>query len=816
MLPLLKKIKKKFYWRKFFLFIVVYAFILFLLISGTLILWAATLSLPDFDTYFQKRALTQSTKIYDRTGQVLLYDFHGDVRKTSIPLSEISDYLKKATIAIEDDDFYNHHGVKISSIIRAFIVNLGSGEIRQGGSTITQQVIKNTLLTKEKKITRKIKESVLALKLERSMDKDQILALYLNDSPYGGTLYGAQEAAKAFFKKDAKDLSLTEAAYLAALPQAPTYYSPYGKNRDKLEKRKNIVLDRMLSLGFITNQQYQQAVAEKINFSPLALSGIKAPHFVFYIKQLLEEKYGDEFMETGLRIVSTLDWELQQQAEQIAKKYGQENEIKYNAKNNGLVAIDPKTGQILAMVGSRDYFDTEIEGNFNITTAHRQPGSSFKPIVYAAAFEKGYTPETVVFDLQTEFNTNCSPTGVSITNEISSSQCYMPKNYDDKFLGPINLRNALAQSRNIPAIKVLYLTGITEALNLAKKMGISSLSSAQRYGLTLVLGGGEVSLLELTNAYGIFANDGVKNNHTGIIKIESLAGEIIEEYKSKPNQVLSNNSARLISSILNDNIARTPAYGENSLLYFPGREVAVKTGTTNDYRDAWIIGYTPSLVIGAWVGNNNNKPMERKIAGFLVAPMWNELFKYALNKIPTESFMVPEPTPLDIKPILRGQYQINGQIHNILYWVQKDNPRGDYPRNPDHDGQFNLWEYPVELWLRGRGYTNPNINNNYQETEKIIDQQINFLTPSNNQEFISDDNISVKLNLSPKTAANTVEYYLNDKLLKKSNQPLSGIVFSFLEALTEDELKDVNELKAKVYYPDNSIKETVIKLKLKQ
>jgi len=560
--------------------------------GGAVIVWAITLPIPDFETYFEENIASQSTKFYDRTGEILLYDVKG-IRKTNANFNEISDYIKKATIAIEDSDFYNHGGVKLSSFMRAVLVNLKTGDFSQGGSTITQQVIKNTILTKEKKISRKMKEMVLAFKLEKTMSKDEILSLYLNGSPYGGTIYGVQEASQTFFKKDAKDVTLAEAAYLASLPQAPSFYSPYGNNFAKLEARKNLVLDRMAKLGMINQEEATKAKAEKVKFYPNEGTGIKAPHFVFFVKSYLEEKYGeDNLNDRGLKVITTLDWEMQKKAEQIVKKYGEENASKYNASNAALVAMDPKTGQILSMVGSRDYFNEEIDGAVNITTSYRQPGSSFKPIVYATAFEKGYTDKTVVFDLPTEFNTSCSPDGVPGSK---SSKCYMPVNYDAKYLGPVSFRDALAQSRNVPAVKVLYLAGLDDSLRTAKKMGITSLKDKNQYGLTLVLGGGEVSLLEMTNAYGVFANDGLRNPYNPILKIEDEKGEVVEEFQKKEQRVLSDNVSRLISDILTDNVARTPAFGSNSYLYFPNRQVAVKTGTTNDYKDAWIVGYTPTL-----------------------------------------------------------------------------------------------------------------------------------------------------------------------------------------------------------------------------
>ncbi len=695
--------------------------VLGLIFSGILLIWVATLDIPDLSS-FEARRVLQSTKIYDRTGEVLLYDLHQDVRRTIIPYEEMSRHIKNATVAIEDDSFFEHAGVRPFAILRAALANLQGGDLLggQGGSTITQQVIKNSLLEREKTITRKVKEMILAIRLEQVLSKDEILEHYLNESPYGGTIYGVEEASQSFFGKKASDVSLAEAAYLASLPQLPTYYSPYGTHKDALDTRKNLVLDQMQKNGFISEAERDAAKAEVVEFKPQAATGIKAPHFVFYIRDQLAKKYGEESLaEQGLKVITTIDWELQEAAEKIVKEKALHNEKAFNASNGALVAIDPQTGQILTMVGSRDYFDTEIEGNFNIAIAERQPGSSFKPFVYAAAFKKGYTPETVVFDLKTQFSTACAP-----DNLTSEGACYSPNNYDNKFRGPVNLRNALAQSLNIPAVKVLYLAGMAPSIKLARDLGITTLVDPSRYGLTLVLGGGEVKLLEMVGAYGVFANEGVRNETVGILKIEDSHGNTLEEYTQNKKEVLDRDVTLQISDILTDNVARTPLYGANSLLYFPGRDVAVKTGTTNDKRDAWIVGYTPNLAVGAWAGNNNNTSMS-EISGLIISPMWRAFMDVALEKFPQKDFAEAPTTPSDIKAVLRGVWfdplaliappietdpdseetsanlSVENTIlsaHSILYYVNKDNPRGPYPSNPANDPQFVLWEYPVSVW----------------------------------------------------------------------------------------------------------------------
>lgn len=694
-----------------------------LISAGIAVLWLATLKIPDINS-FQTNYLAVSTKIYDKTGEVLLFNVNQDVKRTVVPFDQISPFLKKATVAIEDESFYTHHGIKITSIIRAVLVDIFTGSFNQGGSTITQQVIKNSLLTTEKKISRKIKEWVLALKLERVMDKDSILNLYLNGTPYGGPMYGVEEASQAYFGKPARDVTLAEAAYIAAMAQAPTHYSPYGNYTHELESRKNLVLKRMLDNKLITSEEYKAGLDERVVFSKPGNQSIKAPHFVSYVKEYLTEKYGEDAVNTGgLKVTTSLDYSLQERAEDIVNTFALENEKKFSASNAGLVAVDPKTGGILVMVGSRNYFDPNIEGNFNITTAHRQPGSSFKPFVYAAAFNKGYTPDTILFDVETEFSTSCN---VDPIQNLNNPNCYSPGNYDDLYRGPITIRNALAQSINIPAVKALYLVGVNNAIDLAHDMGIQGLKEKDRYGLTLVLGGGEVSLLDMASAYSVFANNGIRNEYVSVLKVEDPSGKVLEEYKPHPIQVLPEETALNISSILSDNVARAPSFGTNSFLHFPNSDVAVKTGTTNDYRDAWILGYTPSISVGAWAGNNNNSAMQKKVAGMIVAPMWRAFMDEVLKTAPQEEFKSPPPVDQSLKPILRGIWQTGSaysidsvtglpattntptgqvqqysvpQVHDILYYVNKNDPLGPPPGNPYADPQYQYWEYGVQKWL---------------------------------------------------------------------------------------------------------------------
>lgn len=794
--------------------ILIYLFSLGFIVLGSIAFWISTFQMPDLKS-FEARTVSQSTKIYDRTGKVLLFDLNQDLKRKVIPFTDISKYIKDATVSIEDSGFYTHGGIEIKAIIRAIFANLTGSGFNQGGSTITQQVIKNSLLTSEKAISRKLKEWVLAIRLEKVMTKDEILNIYLNENPYGGSIYGVEEAAQTFFGKKSSEVTLAEAAYLASIPNAPTFYSPYGNNKDKLDARKNLTLQKMLENKYISEKEYIAAKKEVVTFLPRIGNGIKAAHFVDYVRQYLENKYGDQMIrEGGLKVTTTLNYDLQAKAETVVKKYAFENKINYNAENAALVAIDPKTGEIMSMVGSRDYFDKEIDGNFNVTLAHRQPGSTFKPFVYATAFNKGYTPETVLFDLPTEFQTTCDPQGKPI-GDNNPDDCYMPGNYDDKYLGPITLREALAQSRNIPSIKTLYLAGIKDSLTTARNMGITSLGDANQYGLTLVLGGGEVSPLELTSAYGVFANEGVRNPYISILKIENSKGEILEQAVYNPEQVLSAESANKISDILSDNNARIPAYGANSPLYFASRPVAAKTGTTNDFRDVWIVGYTPNLVVGAWGGNNNNTPIDKKVAGMVIAPLWRAFMDASLPSFPKEYFTAPEPTPTDLKPVFRGVWQgydsftidkiskklatdltpeetkqeiYIPNVHEILYWVNKDDPWGSVPTDPAQDSQFDHWEYPVQEWLKTQSIPYP-IKPTLLDDIHTLNKgpHINISNPLSGATYNNAEKIIVQSTNMGSFPLTKLDFYINGSFIgSTSNSP-------FLFSFTPAEIKSISQ-----------------------
>ncbi|MEN9604793.1 MAG: hypothetical protein RJB39_478 [Candidatus Parcubacteria bacterium] len=661
-----------------------------MLVLAIFLIWFTSLKTPSLNA-FDDKLLGQSAKIYDRTGTVLLYDLSQKVRRSVVPLEKISPYIVKATVAIEDKDFYSHSGIRVRSLLRAVFRNITDGGYSEGGSTITQQVIKNSLLTKDKLLSRKIKEIFLAIKLEKTTSKDEIMHLYLNNSPYGGNIYGVEEAAELFFGKHAADVTLAEAAVLASLPKAPSTYNPYGGKKDLLMERKNLVLKRMYEVGYITEEEMTTAQAETLVFQPRNLGSIKAAHFVMYLKEQLEEKYGAKKLEEGgFTVVSTINYEMQKKAEELVLEYVKKNQKRFGAENASVVVVDPKTGQILAMVGSRDYFDEDIDGNYNIATAKRQPGSSFKPFVYATAFNKGFTDKTVLFDTPTEFSSGCTPTGVPKEVDIT---CYNPQNYEGGFKGPMTVRNALGASRNIPAVKMAYLVGVNDVLDTAKAMGIEGLLGASNYGLSIALGAADVSLLDMTEAYAVFANDGIKNKPEGILKIEDNKGGLLYEFATSSKRVLPEQTARLMNSVLSDPRARNTIF---VLSYFKNDVVAVKTGTTNNSRDAWMMGYTPTVAVGAWMGNNDNRPMNQLASALTVGPLWKSVMDDLLTKVPKESFVKPEEISSDTKPFMRGIYQTaDGVAHSELYWVDIKDPTGSAPTNPEKDPSFYNWEASV-------------------------------------------------------------------------------------------------------------------------
>lgn len=655
---------------KFFLIsrLLIFGFLLF--VFGSFIIFAFyAKDLPRPEKFTEKQFI-QSTKIYDRSGEVLLYEIYGEERRTLVSLDKIPEYLKKAVIATEDADFYHHFGIDLKGILRAVLINLRIKEPVYGGSTIPQQLIRSVFFSTEKTVERKIREIILAIELDRRYSKEQILEWYLNQIPFGLNSYGVEAASQTYFGKSVSDISLAEAATLAAFIKAPSYFSPYGDHKNELLVRKDYVLNRMMAEGVILKEESDEAKKEEINFIEKPIE-IKAPYFTLWVKQKITETYGEEFlMREGLKVYTSLDWEIQKVAERTLKE-GIETNKAFDARNGGLVAINPKTGEVLAMsVGTGDYYEKPYPENcipgesclfdpkFNVVTGTksspgRQPGSAFKPFIYATAFKKGYNSSTTVSDEETNFG-------------IWGEEEYLPQNYDGKFRGQVTLRQALAQSLNVPSIKVLYLIGsevkldnltmnsflglesvisqgLSSSLSTARDLGISTLDKPlSSYGPAIVLGGGEVNLLEMTSAYGVFANQGLKVPPVAILKIENSKGNIIYENKKEPKRVLTTEVANSVNDILSDNETRTPMFGPRSHLYFENYQVAAKTGTTDDFRDCWLVGYTPSLVAGVWIGNSDNTPMkEKQPAATVAGPIFHSFFEEILPKFPTELFEEP-------------------------------------------------------------------------------------------------------------------------------------------------------------------------------
>lgn len=574
-----------------------------------------------------------TTKILDRNGHVL-FRLYEDENRTIVPLSRISPYILDATVAIEDKDFYTHRGFSIRGISRAFVSNY-QGEQVQGGSTITQQLVKNRLLSSEQTFRRKIREVIVAILAEGIYEKDQILEMYLNQVPYGGSTYGIEEASHRYFGKSALDLDLAESALIAGLPAAPSAYTPFGSNPEFAKTRQLEVLRRMVEDGYISQQQADEAAIKDLAYATDSID-IEAPHFVMYVKELLEREYGTEALyQGGLEIRTTLDINLQ---DDIQKKVTAEvNKLAGLRVTNGAALVtNPKTGEIYSMVGSTDYFDFEHDGQVNVTTRARQPGSSIKPLTYAIALEKGLTVTSLIEDQP-------------ITYNIAGSKPYTPKNYDGKYHGKVTLKESLASSYNIPAVKLLNQIGVNTLIDKAEEMGITTWNDRRRFGLSLTLGGGEVLMVDMAKAYGAFANEGYATDLNPILEIHNYKGDVLyqntcalEGIGCMRKKVLDTKVAYLISNILSDNAARTPAFGPMSTLFIPNQEVAVKTGTTNNMRDNWTFGYTSDRLVSVWVGNNNNQPMSYVASGVTGASsIWNDIMTTLLDEKNPHTFPVP-------------------------------------------------------------------------------------------------------------------------------------------------------------------------------
>lgn len=628
------------------------------------------LNLPSPDKLVRREGY--STKIYDRN-QVLLYDIFTNERRTPVKFEDIPSFLKNATIATEDKNFYQHEGFDALGVLRGFSRLFTSGRA-QGGSTITQQLVKNVLLSSERSLPRKIREFILAVQIERKYSKDEILQMYLNEAPYGGTAWGVGAAADIYFGKAPKDLTLIEAAVLAGLPQRPSSYSPYGASPKGYIDRTKSVLRRMREDGYITEEQEGETVKqlESVKFVGKGAS-LKAPHFVMYVKDQLEQRYGASLVEQGgLKVTTTLDWDLQEKAqnaisEEIAKV---EN---LHITNGAAVVMDPNNGHILAMVGSKNFEADDYDGQVNVTLSLRQPGSAIKPVTYVSGLRKGYTAATLLMDVPTTF-----PGGVNLPD-------YEPINYDGKYRGPMQVRFALANSLNIPAVKMLAMVGVENMLETASQMGLKTLEPTRenlsRFGLSVTLGGGEVRLLDLTSSYSAFANKGLRFDPISILKVEDAKGKVLEEYKEKDGKkVLEPAEAFIISDILSDPQARAEIFGTRSALSIGGRRVAAKTGTTNDQRDNWTIGWTPQIIAGVWVGNNDNSPMKQVASGTTgAAPIWRRIIIAALAGRPNTDFETPDDIVTAEVDSLSGFRSHDGYPSRNEYFIKGTEPDGNDP-----------------------------------------------------------------------------------------------------------------------------------------
>jgi penicillin-binding protein 1C len=804
--------------------------------------WILGSDLPDVHD-LRNFITSESTVIYDREGNVL-YTIHGEENRENVPLSEIPQYLVDATISIEDDQFYTHGGFDVGGIIKAGLYEVFKIGKPRGGSTITQQLVKNVFLTSERSYTRKLKELIMAMRLEQALTKDEILELYLNRIPYGSNAYGVQMAARTFFGKQAKDLTLLESSILASLPKAPSKFSPYGANRDLLmgytneegeylAGRKDVVLQRMVELGYITQQQSDEAhsVSVEFEFSQFR-EDIKYPHFVFYVRELLEKKFGDAAVEQGgLRVYTTINPNIQDVAEESIAARKERNQTAYDASNMALLSVDPTNGQILAMVGSADYFDDEIDGKVNVVTRLRSPGSSFKPIVYAAGFLNGFAPASVLFDVETDFGND-----------------YKPKNFDGTFKGPVNVRTALGNSLNIPAVKMAFLAGVDNVLNLARSMGAESLQGdSELYGISIGLGTGEVPMIEMVKAYTVFARGGSKIDFNPFLRIEDSQGSVIEDFEKatvKSEDVLDPEVAYLVTNVLSDSSAR-PEWG--GVLNIGTHPNAAKTGTSNKRivkngvdtvkpGDVWTIGYTTRVVTAVWAGNNNNDPMNNNASGAVVAaPVWNAVMKKAVENHPVESFPVPKgitevevakysgklpsaTTPSDQivtdvfasfgvpteEDDVYGTFVVDGVTRKLATEFTPESALVSatmlnfHSERPD----FPNWEEPVQEWVK-ENFSDPNLltqapteyDDVHTATTGSIVPSLQILSPTDGG-IVGFGPVGVIVDIDSQRRIDRVDYFIDGTLV--DSQLKSPYRSSF--TLSQDEYpKGEHSLTAKVY-----------------
>lgn len=736
-----------------------------------------------------------ATIFYDRDGKVL-FQMYKDKNRLPIAYKDIADTLKKATIAVEDKDFYKHGGFSSVGILRSFFLLVFNRKISGGGSTITQQLIKNVLLDSKQTATRKLKEIILAISVEGKYTKDQILEMYLNESPYGGSFYGVGSAAKGYFGKTPAQLSLLESAFIAGLPQSPSVYSPFIGVKDAWKARTKVVLRRMREDKYITAAEETKALAQmsKLTFSQSRMS-INAPHFVFYVKELIEKEYGAKILDQGLKIKTTLSLDVQQKAEKIVKA-----EIlgikKYDVGNGAVVVLDSQTDEVLAMVGSYDYNDNEY-GKYNVAVSRRQPGSAMKPITYALALEKGYTAATTLMDVKTTF-------------PVKDQEDYVPVNYDGKFKGPVQLRFALANSLNIPAVKLVSMIGIPDFLSRSDLMGLHTLAPTQenlnRFGLSITLGGGEVSLLDISNAFAVFARGGIRKEPVSILEIKDSNNKLI--FRSRPSnetRVFSPEISFIISHILSDNNARSDAFGLRSYLNVPGKTVAVKTGTTNDKRDNWAVGYTKNITVGVWVGNNDNSVMDPRVTSGSTgaSPIWYNLMVELLKKYKDGIMDKPDKVKaVQIDPLFGGLPK-DGSHTRSEYFIEGTEPKdvssfykkakisksngklandieiktGNYDEKECYvvyeadpvslDGK-NRWQEAIDTWRREQGDDKwkcpTDVSDNRSEDVVVSIKNIS------DHSTITDKTFTVRIKTVSMSSLKNVKIYLNNNEIKNYNE----------------------------------------------
>ncbi len=774
------------------------ALVAMILLTGIMFAWYAK-DLPRPDKVQRREGL--STVVLDRSGEKL-YDIFEEANRIPARWDEVPQYLKDATVAIEDKDFYKHQGLSPTGIMRGLLACVFLRRC-QGGSTLTQQLVKNVLLSQERTLPRKMKEAVLAIQIERKYSKNDILLMYLNEAPYGGTAVGVKAASEHYFGKDVKNVSLVEAAVLAGFPQSPSLYSPFTGEEGAYKGRAQHVLRRMREDGFISPAQEAEArkQLDGITFAA-GDAGLRAPHFVAYIKQLLVDRFGEKMVNAGgMTVTTTLDWKLQEKA-QLAVKEEVEKAKKLKVSNGAAVVLDPKTGEILAMVGSKDYAATDSSGlKFNVVTQGlRQPGSALKPIIYAAALTKGYTASTMLMDVETKY-----PSGDPAKPE------YNPKNYDNKYRGPMQLRFGLANSINTIAVKVAALVGVKDVLRVGYAMGLTTWEptdeNVRRVGLSLPLGGAEVRMLEMASAFGVLANAGARIDPVAILKVTDSSGKTLFEYKpTSLRQELEPDVAFIISSILSDNDARKEIFGTRSHLTVSGKTVAAKTGTTDDKRDNWTVGYTKSRVVVAWVGNNDNSPMHPSLASGVTgaAPIWNRIMREAIKDIPDEPFDRPEGViemeidsfggglPFEGQPT-RKEFFIRGTeptgpaaIYQKLKISRKDSNKlansvevatGDYDEklfiviredDPVSGDGKNRWQEGIDGWIGGQ-------DSKYRAPTETysggLDQVVLQVKKPSDNERINSNNVEVSAEAISTADIERIEIFVDGtKVKEKSNE----------------------------------------------